>query len=78
MVATSGSETSGALTCSANFTLNGAQCLAKSCFILKGAGVSTSGNYSIDPDLNTSTAALTAYCDMTTDGGGYTYYPVAA
>lgn len=78
VVATSGSETAGALTCSANFTLNGAQCLAKSCLILKNAGITTSGNYNIDPDLNASTATLSVYCDMATDGGGYTYYPVAS
>jgi len=78
VVATSGSETAGALTCSANFTLNGAQCLAKSCLILKNAGITTSGNYNIDPDLNASTAALSVYCDMATDGGGYTFYPVSS
>jgi len=35
-----------------------------------------SGNYTIDPDGAGPIAPFTAYCDMTTDGGGYTFYAI--
>lgn len=34
------------------------------------------GMYTIDPDGAGPKAALMVFCDMTTDGGGYTMYPV--
>ncbi len=48
-----------------------------SCLDILNAGLSTGdGNYTFDPDGGGPVAPLTAYCDMTTDGGGYTYYPI--
>lgn len=48
----------------------------RSCLEIKlsGAG-SSSGWYSITPS---GYSALTVYCDMTADGGGYTYYACQA
>jgi len=51
-----------------SFTLNP----AISCLSWKNNGNSTNGVYSIDPDNNTSTANINVYCDMTTNGGGWT------
>lgn len=76
VVATNGSETAGAVTCSTNFVLNGAQCLANSCLTLKNAGISTSGTYVIDTDGAGAISPISVTCDMATDGGGYTFYPV--
>lgn len=48
-----------------------------SCKAIKDAMPSaTDGDYTIDPDGGGSAAPLTVFCDMTTDGGGYTYYPI--
>ncbi len=49
---------------------------ATSCLDLYNAGVTSSGTYAIDPDLDGS--PVNVYCDMTTDGGGYTFYKVDA
>jgi len=43
-----------------------------SCLAWKNVGATTNGVYSIDPDNNTSTANINAYCNMTNDGGGWT------
>jgi hypothetical protein len=43
-----------------------------SCFDLLGTGVTTSGTYMIDLDQSGPLAAQPVYCDMTTDGGGWT------
>ena len=36
------------------------------------------GTYRIDPDGAGAIAPFDVYCDMTTEGGGYTYYPIDA
>lgn len=72
-VAVSGSETVGAVSCSTDFALNSGTCVPKSCRTLKEAYPSTvSGNYNLDPDGVGGNAPFTAYCDMATDGGGWT------
>jgi len=48
-----------------------------SCKALKGAATNVAnGNYMIDPDGVGALPALSMYCDMTSDGGGYGSYPV--
>jgi len=45
-----------------------------SCLTLRAAGDSTSGARWIDPDGAASAQASSVWCDMATDGGGYTFY----
>jgi hypothetical protein len=45
---------------------------ARSCQALYTAGVRTSGLYWVDPDGGSSSNAVQAYCDQSTDGGGWT------
>lgn len=48
-----------------------------SCNAIKtGTPAAASGEYVIDPDGAGVLGPITVYCDMTTDGGGYTYYAV--
>jgi hypothetical protein len=50
------------------------------CKSIKAANAAaTDGSYSIDPDgAGGPLTAVTVYCDMTSDGGGYTSYPIDA
>ena len=47
----------------------GATCPAESCLTLSASGGTTSGGYWIDPS---GTDAFLAYCDLVSDGGGWT------
>lgn len=47
------------------------------CKAIKAANpTAADGNYMIDPDGAAALPAIMAFCDMTTDGGGYTMYGV--
>ncbi len=54
-----------------------ADCYAYSCLdIIDARGSVSDGYYYLDPTSTGSSSAVLAYCDMTTDGGGYTFFPV--
>jgi hypothetical protein len=63
--------------CSAATVCAGGTCITQtfaSCAEILGSFPSSpSGNYTIDPDGSGSIPAQQVYCDMVTDGGGYTW-----
>ncbi|MEZ4380568.1 MAG: fibrinogen-like YCDxxxxGGGW domain-containing protein [Nannocystaceae bacterium] len=68
-----GAMCAGGGDCGSGFCLDGACAVAASCKVIKDADVDASdGVYTIDPDGDGPAAARTVYCDMTTDGGGWT------
>lgn len=48
------------------------KCAGRSCKQLRELGFSTSGNYVLDVDGTGTISGHSFYCDMTTDGGGWT------
>jgi hypothetical protein len=67
--------------CSCAFGFGGPLCatiiVPTSCKAIKtGNPTAVSGDYVIDPDGVGLFGSLTVYCDMTTDGGGYTSYKI--
>ncbi len=46
--------------------------VARSCYALRLAGITTDGIYTIDPDGLGGNTAFQVYCNMTYDGGGWT------
>jgi hypothetical protein len=61
-------------TCASGYLPSGGACVAggKSCLAIKTANTSAAdGVYLLDPDGGDTSNAFSAYCDMTSDGGGW-------
>ena len=68
-----GAMCAGGSDCGSGFCLDGACAVAASCKVIKDADADAAdGVYTIDPDGDGPATARKVYCDMTTDGGGWT------
>jgi hypothetical protein len=67
-------DASTCTTCAAGYVVSGGACVpgGKSCLAIKTAlPTATDGIYLLDPDGGSISNAFSAYCDMTSDGGGW-------